>query len=337
MAIDTTFNQMKGVNGVNRVNNNTTTKPNSEDKKPVSKTVIGASLVGLAALASVGIYLATKGKGKGVNIKQDMVDELNNQATAEKLKELQKQAKELKEKIRGQYKSRLSKESDNFSWGRSPDCEYAYTQLNTDKKYMEKLLSDNQPIITEFSTKVRNSVKALQNDPDGKELLQLRRQFRKELENDNYENTRRLDLINEIIYTKVNNGKSTPYFKKLGLSVDEALSIVKDKSLTKKEVFQKITQHIDKKEMPGLIYMPKATDVDGGSLYLTNLYHDGKNAEYALSQVKRARKYLDGKVAEKTAQRIRDVRVNIAQETRQSDDVKALKELNRQIAELSKG
>lgn len=34
--------------------------------KPVSKTVIGASLVGLAALASVGIYLATRGKAKSI-------------------------------------------------------------------------------------------------------------------------------------------------------------------------------------------------------------------------------------------------------------------------------
>ena len=131
MAIDTAFNQMKGVNGVNRVNNNTTTKPNSEDKKPVSKAIIGASLVGLAALASVGIYVATKGKGK---VKpQTLVDEVKNPTNNTQLEELQKQAKELKEKIRGQYKSRLSKESDNFSWGRSPDCEYAYTQLNTDK------------------------------------------------------------------------------------------------------------------------------------------------------------------------------------------------------------
>jgi len=332
------------ISPINNLNNNIRNlsfgenkeKPGTEKKPQIStqtKVIVGT---GLAALAAVGIYIATRGKGKGVNVKQDMVDELNNQATAEKLKELQKQANELKVKIRGQYKSRLSKESDNFSWGRSPNCEYAYTQLNTDKKSMEKLLSDNQPTITEFSTRVRNSVKALQNDPDGKELLQLRRQFRKELENDNYENTRRLDLINEIIYTKVNNGKSTPYFKKLGLSVDEALSIVKDKSLTQKEVFQKITQHINKKEMPGLMYMPKATAGDGGSLYLTNLYHDGKNAEYARNQVKRARNYLDSKVAEKTAQRIRDVRVNVAQETRQSDDVKALKELNRQIAALSK-
>ena len=60
MAVDM-INQ--GVNKANGVNNNVTSKPKTEEK-PVSKTVIGASLVGLAALASVGVYLATRGKGK---------------------------------------------------------------------------------------------------------------------------------------------------------------------------------------------------------------------------------------------------------------------------------
>lgn len=75
MAVDTTFNQMKGVNGINKVSNQqTTTKP--EEKKPLSKAVVGASLVGLAALASVGIYLATKGKGK---VKpQEVINETKN-------------------------------------------------------------------------------------------------------------------------------------------------------------------------------------------------------------------------------------------------------------------
>lgn len=64
--MNTSFNQMKGINEVNAVNNNVTSKPKTEGKKPISKAIIGASLVGLAALASVGIYLATRGKVKNI-------------------------------------------------------------------------------------------------------------------------------------------------------------------------------------------------------------------------------------------------------------------------------
>lgn len=333
MAIDTTFNQMKGVNGVNRVNNNTTTKPNSEDKKPVSKTVIGASLVGLAALASVGIYLATKGKGKGVNIKQDMVDELNNQATAEKLKELQKQANELKNKIGREYWNKLGLDK-KFISGRSPLDRGAYKELAKDKKEMQKLLDENEPIAKEFSTRVRSSVKALQNDPEYAELRKLRHQYIKESNQGNHQNIFRLNLLNEVLYTKLNNGQKTPYFEKLGLSVDEVIKIIKDKSLHTGEVYNAVMKNIPNQN--ALVGLKNCTD-HFNCLDLQSLFINGDKGMDALYNVKRARNYLDGKVAETTAQRIREARVNVAQEVRQSDDVKALKELNRQIAELSKG
>lgn len=66
-----------GVNkglGVNGVNSNNTNNP--KENKTVSKTIVGATLVGLAAFASVGIYLATKGKSK-CNIKPQDLKENN--------------------------------------------------------------------------------------------------------------------------------------------------------------------------------------------------------------------------------------------------------------------
>ena len=328
MTVDTTFNQMKGVNGVNKVSNQqTTTKP--EEKKPLSKAVVGASLVGLAALASVGIYLATKGKGK---VKpQTLVDEVKNQANNTQLEELQKQANELKEKIGREYWNKLGQDKEFIS-GRSPLDKDAYKELSKDKKDMQKLLDENEPIVKEFSTKVRNSVKALQNDPDYVELRKLRNQYKKECRNHNWQNAGKLQFINELIFTKLNGGQKTPYFKKLGFEQKEAFDML---SLPSEQFVKMMYKNVPQTEHCALEGYEKAAK-QNGLLYLDKLFIGGKEAECALNQVKCARNYLDSKVAEKTAQRIRDVRVNVAQEIRQSDDVKALKELNQKIAELSK-
>ena len=62
VEMNNTYSQVKaeGVKPTNRKG----FQEGDNKNKPVSKTVIGASLVGLAALASVGVYLATKGKAK---------------------------------------------------------------------------------------------------------------------------------------------------------------------------------------------------------------------------------------------------------------------------------
>ena len=319
MAVDM-INQ--GVSKVTTVNNKVSSKPKADDKKPVSKTIIGASLVGLAALASVGIYLATKGKGK---VKpQELVDEVKNSTNNTQLEELQKQANELKDKIGREYWNKLG-QVKGFTLGRSPKDRGAYKELAENKKEMQELLDRNEPVAKEFFTKVRNSVKALQNDPEYAELRKLRHQCKKE-----HQHTSRLALINEVIYTKLNNGQKTPYFEKLGLSVEDAMRLIKNKSLSEQEVYREMTKNRIIKPTDALC--PPMND----HFNLDRLFINGNEGMNALKEVQRARKYLDGKVAETTAQRIRDVRVNVAQEIRQSDDVKALKELNRQIAELQK-
>ena len=306
MAIDTTFNQMKGVNGVNKVNNNTTTKPNSEEKKPVSKAVIGASLVGLAALASVGIYIATKGKGK---VKpQTLVDEVKNPTNNTQLEELQKQANELKEKIKTNYLQKLNEECPNIS-------------------YHKNTLTKKEPILKEFSTNLKNKLKELQNDPEYVELTKLKHQCKRDM--DNPLNSKKLDVINEAIYSKINDGHRTPYFKKLGLSIEETLNILKDPSIkTVREYNQVIYKNIDRTKItiPQLDMMPRACAKD--FIQLDRLVIGGQDARTAYIQTKQAKEYLKN---------AHNVKINIAHNVRQSDDVKALKELNHQIAELTKG
>ena len=304
-------------------NNQTQKETKKQGLSAGAKISIGAAvLLGLGAL----VYFLTKGKGSPKVKPEEIAD------NTPKLEELKKQAKELKDKIREEVCKRLN-EQTGFNYGKSPSDRDAYKNLKADKQQMQQLLEKSESVVREFSTKVRNSVKALQNDPEGRELLELRRQFRKEFANGNFENGGRLDLLNEILYTKLNGGQKTPYFNKLGLSVEEAIAIIKDKSLVShKDLHQKITQNLSKEEKQYLAYMQKASN--GFDLYLTNLYQDGENTKYVYNNLKRAKKYFDEKIAEVTKQKIRDARVNIAQEIRKSEDVKALKKLNEEIAKL---
>ena len=260
-----------------------------------------------------------------------MVDELNNQATAEKLKELQKQAKELKEKIGREYWNKLGQDKEFIS-GRGPMDRGAYKKLAKDKKDMQKLLDENEPVAKEFSTRVRSSVKALQYDPEYAELRKLRHKYKKEIRNHNWQNAGKLEFVEELIYTKLNGGQKTPYFKKLGFEQKEAYDML---SLPTKQFEKMMYKNVPEIELCTIGTYEKVCR-SGHEVFLEDLFIGGREAKIAISNVKRARNYLDGKVAETTAKRIRDVRVNIAQEIKQSDDVKALKELNRQIAELKK-
>ena len=327
MAVDM---NTQGLNRATTVKNKVTATPKADEKKPVSKAVIGGALVGLAALASVGIYLATKGKGK-CNVKQDMVDELNNQANTDKLKELQNQVYKLKNKILKEYFELLD-EQKGFKGNICPTTRDAYKKLSKNKQEMQELLDTNEPLAKEYSTKVRNTVKNLQNDPEYIELIKLRNQYRKEVRNCKWENGRKLVLVEELIYTKLNGGQKTPYFKKLGFEQKEAFEML---SLPAEQLEESIYKNIPQIERSELVGCDRAGSV-ANYMYLKNIFKNGKEGMEALYNVKRARKYLDGKVAETTAQRIKEARVNVANEIRQSDDVKALKELNKQIAELSK-
>lgn len=315
-------------------NINSVKKNDTKPKNTISKTEIGlVSLAGLTALASVGYYLVTRGKGKPNVKSQNLGQDVN---ISNKLKDLQEHAKELKQKIVTKYFQRLDEESGSFVSLRTPSNKNAYKVIENDQKDMQKLLSDNEPVVTQFTAKVKNSLKALQNDSDFSELNRLRHQFKREIYNNNHtENAGKLELINEIIYTKLNGGQKTPYFEKLELSIEDAINLIKNDSLSAKDFHTAIYKNVKKEDFKSLIYLDKA-GTSGSWLTLNSIFQDGNNAEYAYKNVKRAKKYLTANVAETTKQKIRNVRVNVAQEIRQSEDVKTLKELNKQITELKK-
>lgn len=352
MAIDTTFNQMKGVNGVNKVNNNTTTKPNTEEKKPVSKAVIGASLVGLAAIASVGIYIATKGKGK---VKpQTLVDEVKNPTNNTQLEELQKQANELKKKIKTDYHSK--KQSSMNEWKTSEDSGANVLQMSIiGKKHVEttkdcdKILDElftgqmeygfeinkNLGIINDFSNIVKGKLKELSSDKDWIELRNWRRNHLRMRKDKNLrkqitpDDKARRQLVDEVLLSKI-NGEPTEKLKNLDLSVEDAIKMIKGENT------EQVLMDLQVKKYSGYDYPELGIGQVPNKLRIKDLFQSQGYNKYATAKgrVEDWQNQVD--LAKKQKSMIKERLTNIAQETRQSDDVKALKELNRQIAGLQK-
>lgn len=308
-----------------------------ETKKGISTTTKVVVGTGLAALAAVGIYLATKGKAK--NLKpQNLSEEITTITNKSEINELKTQVKELKAKIRTAYRTKLKENSIDFKSQRGPADNGAYKVLDSDQKEMRKQLADNQPIIDDFSKKVRTTIKELQKDSDYKELQKMRHKYKKEMYDKsgnftgNYNNVRKLELINEVLYTKLNNGQKTPYFSQLGISVEEAIGIIKNKTLTNEDISKMIFAKFDKKARISLGTAQKAVSNGINAFYLQDAFIGGSNVKHAYFDAKKAKNFLNNNVVQNTKKRIRDVRVKVAQEMRSHEDVKKLKELNKQIA-----
>ena len=88
------------VNTNNNVDKNKQTQQTT--KKNISKTAIGVGLVGLAALASIGIYIATKGKSGKQIVKPDI---------AKKGKEATENVQQKMEKIIGSFNEGIYKDA----------------------------------------------------------------------------------------------------------------------------------------------------------------------------------------------------------------------------------
>ena len=349
MAVNTIFNQIKSVNGVSKVSNQqTTTKP--EEKKPVSKAVVGASLVGLAALASMGIYLATKGKGK---VKpQTLVDEVKNPTNNTQLEELQKKANDLKDKIRTDYLAK--KETSMNEWKASEDrganilqravikkehiettkdCDKILDELFTGQMEHGMQINKNRGMVEDFSKKVQDKIQELSIDKDWIELRNWRRNHirmkkDKTLRNNITADDRaRRQLVDEVLQSKI-NGEPTEALKRLDLSVDDAIKMIKGENT------EKVLMDLSVSKYGGWNFPEYGISPWG--LKVKELFKHQGYDKYAVAkeQVNSWQNQVD--LVKKQRKMISERLNNVAQQTRQSDDVKALKELNKQIAELKK-
>ena len=351
VEMNNAYSQVK-TGGVKPTDNKGLQESNNKTK-PVSKTVIGASLVGLAALASVGIYLATKGKGK---VKpQTLVDEVKNPTNNSQLEELQKQANELKEKIKTDYLSK--KQSSTNEWKASEDngtnvlqmsiigkkqvettkdCDKILDELFTGQMEHGFEINKNQGIINDFSNTVKGKLKELSSDKDWIELRNWRRNHLRMRKDKNLrkqitpDDKARRQLVDEVLLSKI-NGEPTEKLKNLDLSVEDAIKMIKGKNT------EQVLMDLQVKKYSGYDYPELGIGQVPNKLRIKDLFQSQGYNKYATAKGRVEDWHYQVNLAKKQKSMIQERLTNVAQETRQSDDVKALKELNRQIAELTKG
>lgn len=324
-------------------------KQETEKKQAVSNTVIGVGLVGLAALASIGVYLATKGKGK---VKpQELVEETKNQANTSKLEELKQQAQELKDRIRASYQERLSGflpiqnfESlviqDGFRQGGKTNITSS-KDFDRAKDYITHLHENDGPsrdfylpakqLKNDIFSNLKSQLSVLQKDSDWVELRKIRKNLLKQKKTATKENRPiiefHIELIDNILLSKVSkdSSKVTLFEELFGMNLKEASKMARKSS---KEVFENVDYHSNNRPFETMA-------MDSRQLKLSDFFkQEVKQWGIANNTVKDTEsvfKFLDNQ-----KQKFQEYQKTLAQEFRQSDDVKALKELNRQITELEK-
>ncbi len=344
---------VQGVNSVNNIQQKTVQSPiepqATEPKEGISdgtKLLLGS----LAALAiGGGIYLATKGRGKGANIKsQTLGDEVKNPTNNTQLEELQKQAKNLKNKIKVAYQEKLESlfpiknfdsliVQDGFKQGGKTSITSS-KDFNEAKDYITHLHENDGPHrdfyipAKQLKNKIFNDVKLkladLQKDSDWVELRKIRKNLLKQRtkENRGIIDTH-IELIDNIFLSKVSKDSSiSQIFEEFyGMNIKDAAKLAKHST---QQVFEKIDYKSKLRpfETNGMnIRQLKLSD------FFKKEVKEWNNANDTINSCEETFKFLDTQ-----KQKFIELKKNLAQEFRQSDDVKTLKELNRQIAELSK-
>ena len=321
----------------------------SEDKgiSNAAKMAIGATALATIIIAG----FATKGKlwGKGIN---KVVETPNNESELNLLKE---QAAKLKEKIKADYLSKrqnvlLSSEHtiDNCSMLDIAVLNQAGSQV-VNKKALTlkdydilindytkpggewfKRKNDDKQWISDFFSGVKDRLSELNKDSDWVEMRKMRKELIKNKKMRRSKGIKdipknefaRLELINEILYAKYTNQKPE-ILSCTGATVDDLIRIVKDKNTADK--YHKL---LEENSWPQF-----KTSLTPGTLRLAHF--DSRALEL---QTKRdSLVFYDKRVNElrMAKEELKNMYKQLASETRSSDDVQKLKELNSKIKELS--
>lgn len=317
-----------------------------------TKAAIGAGVV--TALAVCADFLFCKGKHaksifRKAGNKSGNIERSTNDV---KLKELQKQAEELKAKICGEYQKKLSERfsiedysslvlQDGFKYGGKTKitCAKDYDKA---KDYIIHLHENSGPgrdfyipakqLKNNLFNDLKSKLQELQKDSDWVELRKIRKNLLKQKKNITKENRPviegHINLIDDILLSKVSKDSSTvTLFEEFwGMSLKDASELAKKSS---KEVFDNVDYHSKYEPFPDAITMHlrqlKLSD------FFKREVREWELANKTIKDTESALAFLDNQ-----KQKFQKYQKTLAQEIRQSDDVKALKELNRKIAELSK-
>ena len=315
---------------------------NNNNNKGVSdKTnsdVVKYAATGAAVLAAIGLatFAILSRKKPNSNIKQEInrIEELTSQKS-----DLTAKISKLKRDIQSEYleKRYSAREEINgtsfqrkVAGGDKSELKNAYDEINRYEADMAELSKKTREKFKGKLVKDADGKQVYQggllDDPDWKEVRKLRRAYAKECLAGNYDNIQKLGLANEVIKSKLTgqpimlNGKELP--------VDDAIKMIKD---------------------------PKHNNVTIAKyLYDNQLYFKGCNqglnirydkfsvsdfSKRAKDVIKNYKKIPEIKTsiakADELKAKYHDISVELAKETRQSENVKQLKALQAQLKSVS--
>ena len=250
------------LNNVSQINNTQLIKqqPNTTDENAKSFPTKTAVIVGagLTALAAVGIYLATKGKvGKAVQqathntpeAVQNTTNEVKTPNASSEIETLKEKIKTLRQTIKTNYQAERKELNENSGehlnvyviehMGGMPKSEKDYDKvirhLKEDNVEGYKLDEMNS-VISDYRTHLKEKAKALAGDSDFQEIRKLRHKYNRNLFNlKEDERAIKTQLIDDVLYSKV-NGKTSEYLEALGLSVDDAVQMIKNPKGASKKI-----------------------------------------------------------------------------------------------------
>ena len=314
-----------------------------------AKVGIGLGILGTAALAFAWIYQMTRGCSGGKSIPTSEVKDLKNKIA--KLKESIKAKYELERKaIDKKALTRLNMFQraclEHAKAGKANPCEInSITDFNRVIKYIQeskhgnnKSLADLQADIIIYPKVLKAKLQELSNDFDWIQLRKLRHKIQNSQCKDNNDFCRLL-LIDEVLFSKANNEVSS-YLQTLNLSVDDAIKLIKTPNTA--EEFNKISMLAQKANPEKYKWLNMVKHDFGYKLNVKDLYISKAVNEAILSAVHNAKKApgeikkLECSIADvlEQKQKYQTNVIDLANKTRQSTEIKELKDLLAQLKEL---
>lgn len=360
------------LNNVSQINNTQLIKqqPKTADENAKSFPTKTAVIVGagLTALAAVGIYLATKGKvGKAVQqathntpeAVQNATNEVKTPNALSEIETLKEKIKTLRQTIKTNYQAERKELNKNSAERlNSYDCKQIGGMPKSEKDYdkvIRHLKEDNvegykldemNSVISDYRTKLKEKSKALAGDSEFQEIRKLRHKYINSSNLNNDECAITIKLIDDVLYSKA-NGKTSDYLESLGLSVDDAVQMIKNP----KGAYKKIIALRDK--ACGVVgdkrpddYMARMHSLEnkrknlgttnGNPLNMEDLFDDmhveAQNAKLNMSIRKGRLEHIEH-LQQQKAQYKQKV-IELSHKTRQSAEVQELKEALAKLKEL---
>ncbi len=336
----------------------------TEDKKEIGNTGKALILTGLAALAATGIYLATRGRGGSKNVTQAANDNPVTQGVSDEVKALKEKIATLKDSIKTKYSAEREKIDDAANGSQlnifqrnclehaksgKPNADRIKSVMDFDRtiKYIKEAKHHNDKSIADWQSDISNYPKVLKaklqelsNDSDWIELRKLRHKIQISQCKDN-DDFRRLELIDEVLFSKANN-ETSAYLKIFNLSVEDAIKLIKSPNTY--EEFKKIEELVKKTNPVNynrstFVRMNLGYKISVNNLYLSGdtnkeiltVYHDAKMAP---GEIKKFERTIADLLEQK--QNYQQKVIDLANKTRQSAEVKELKKLVAKLKELEK-